>query len=688
MKAVRIAAAAMGRTGLAALMLGVAAAAASAQGVELPQNPPLPYAPPQRAGTIPPFAPEMLRSKGHLAVLQEGLSALSRGDLAGARGVRAALKRGSVERDILGWAIALSGHAGVGSEEIAQIARTLAGWPGMARLALQRERALARENPPAEALADAFAGRQPVTFEATVALARAHLALGDREAARAVLSPFWREKTLNARQELAIVAEFGDLIPAADHRYRMERMLYEERVRSAERMAGLVGGQALVRAWAAVIRNRPEAGALLEAVPESERSTGYLFAKVRQLRRSGQFLEAAEAMLSAPLEPDALIDPDAWWFERRVLSRELLDIGEARMAYRVAAAHAGGSPASQADAAFHAGWYALRSLGDANAAAHHFSRIAQIAEGPISRARAFYWLGRAVEAGGPGKADAYYRKAAVHGTTFYGQLAAARLGLSSLDTSRPQPSEEERRRFGARKAVQAIGKLEAIGENRLAALLYRDLAQALPSAGELALLAGMAEARGDHHLALRIAKTASARGLETGMLTHPLGAIPESAVLSGSGEALAYAIARQESEFNAGAVSGAGARGLLQLMPATARAMAAKTGLAYAPPRLTADAGYNATLGAAYLGEQLDRFDGSYILTFVGYNAGPRRAEAWIARYGDPRGRPVEEVVDWIERIPFTETRNYVQRVMESYQVYKAQLGAPFDIEHDLVMGR
>lgn len=152
--------------------------------------------------------------------------------------------------------------------------------------------------------------------------------------------------------------------------------------------------------------------------------------------------------------------------------------------------------------------------------------------------------------------------------------------------------------------------------------------------------------------------------------------------------ALAYAIARQESEFNIGAVSSAGALGLLQLMPDTAKVVAKKVGLPYSLARLTTDPGYNATLGAAYLGQQLDRFDGSYVLTFIGYNAGPRRADQWIKRYGDPRGKSVEEIVDWIERIPFSETRSYVQRVMENYEVYKVRITGGYDIVGDLRNGR
>ncbi|MCW7544373.1 MAG: lytic transglycosylase domain-containing protein [Aurantimonas coralicida] len=198
----------------------------------------------------------------------------------------------------------------------------------------------------------------------------------------------------------------------------------------------------------------------------------------------------------------------------------------------------------------------------------------------------------------------------------------------------------------------------------------------------------MAERRGDHHLVLQVGKLAYWRGIDAPALAFPIGVIPASANISAAGKALAYAIARQESAFNPKARSSAGALGLLQLMPNTAKSVARKVGVSYSPDRLTSDPGYNATLGAHFLGEQIADFGGSYVLTFAAYNAGPRRAREWIERFGDPRGKPLDQVVDWVERIPYTETRNYVQRIMENYGVYKMRLGAGFDIERDLRFGR
>jgi soluble lytic murein transglycosylase len=624
----------------------------------------------------------------NIAKLKGGMDALKAKDTARARAVHDSLSKGSLDRDILAWAIALQGDAGVPSGEIAATAQMLPGWPGMDALRRRSEMALLRASPSPRTVVQAFGTTQPQTAEGAIILARALVALGDGSKARAVLSPLWRNEKLGTVYEAAIIKEFGQLIPAADHRYRMERMLYAERVASAQRVAKLAGAKPLADAWAAVIKRDKKAGKLLEAVPTAQRSAGYLFAEARYLRRNEKFAQAAALMSNAPRDKASLVDPDAWWIERRALSRELVDAGDVKAAYRIAAQHSAETPSNAVDAEFHAGWYALRSLNDLRTAAMHFARIAEIADDPISLSRAYYWLGRTAEAGGPGNAAAYYKRAASYGTAFYGQLAAAKIGRRALSVVYPAPSDVDRHIFPTRETVQAIRRLEDASHAWRADILYRDLAEQLNSPGELALLAVMAKKRGDHYLALRVGKIAAGRGIEIGVLAHPLGAIPNSARISGAGKALAYAIARQESEFNVGAVSGAGARGLLQLLPGTAKEVAEKSGLPYSKSRLTSDAGYNATLGAAFLGEQLGRFDGSYVLTFAGYNAGPRRAQEWVKRYGDPRGKDIDTVVDWIERIPFTETRSYVQRVMENYQVYKTRLSGQFDIASDLVSGR
>ena len=673
----------------AAMALGISVSSTSAR-VSLPDSDiPLPMFR-EDALAKPAPDPAIVRetaldpAAGNFGVLRDGLSALKRGDIGGAIRARDALPEGSLDHQIMSWALALGGVP-QSSAELMEAMHELTGWPGMITLQRHLESALYREDAAAAAVVEALADKPPETLEGVHILTRALLELGMKQQAAATISSFWRHERLEAKEETALLREFDDLLTKADHRARMEQMLHYDRVSSALRVAKRAGATELAEAWGAVIRKNGKAKKLLDKVPQAQRGAGYAFAQARRLRWARHYKEAAAAMLKAPVEAEAFVDPDDWWAERRVLSRELIDIGEVETAYQIAAAHVAESPAAAADAEFHAGWYALQRLKDPEKASRHFRAIVDLAEGPISLSRGYYWLGRAAEAAGAGEANDHFRQAAQYPTAFYGQLAAARIGQAPAPAAYPEPSDAERHRFAARSAVRAIQRIEAAGYPERADVLYRNLAEELDSPGELALLAVMAEKRSDHYLALRVGKIAAARGINVGALAHPIGVIPRTADISAAGEALAYAVARQESEFNVSAVSPAGARGLLQLLPRTARSMARRAGLRYSAHRLTSDPGYNATLGARFLGDQLSRFGGSYVLTLAGYNAGPARAQEWVSRYGDPRGADIDTVVDWIESIPYTETRNYVQRVMESFQVYKMRLTGRLTIADDLV---
>lgn len=622
------------------------------------------------------------------ADLKSGLDALSNRDPIAALGVRDSMPEG-LDRHVLTWAIAVSGQKGVPSYEIAAAQKSLKGWPGLKVLRANSERALGRESPSAKDVLAAFGTTRAETAEGALVLARARMARGDPSGAAAALKPFWYTEVLDTGLETSILEEFGSLLTTADHRKRMEMLLYREKAQQAQRFGELAKVQSLYRAWAAVINKSKNADTLLKAVDSSLREEpGYAFISAEIANRADDYAEAARLLSRKLPEGTGSRAASAWWTEQRIASRGLADQGDYKAAYRLAANAAAESETDVVEAEFHAGWYALRGLNDAKAAERHFQRILQVSNRPLAVSRAWYWMGRAAEKGGATQAAEFYGKAANFSGTYYGQLAAARIGKKTLNVTYPTPSATERGQFSSREAVQAIDRLTIAGHGWRAASLYRALAEELQSPGELALLAAQAERGGNHQLSLQVGKIAFGRGVDVAALAFPVGVIPASADISGSGKALAYAIARQESAFNPAAVSPANARGLLQLMPGTAQGVAKRYGMAYSKERLTSDAGYNATLGAHFLGEQINDFNGSYILTFVAYNAGPRRVDQWIARYGDPRGKPIDDVVDWVEHIPFSETRAYVQRVMENYQVYKTRLGQTADIEHDLRMGR
>lgn len=602
--------------------------------------------------------------------------------IAGRQGQRAIALRDELEdpidRKIADWHLALSGDPAVSSAFITRFATAAPDWPSQDLLRTRAEQALEREDPPAAEVLTAFEGLTPRTVSGTLVLARAHLASGDEVKAQALASRLWRSERLSPVLEKKVLKELGALISPADHKARADMFLYAERTRDALRSASRISAdeRKLVDARVAVIRRARNAGALLKAVPASQHAdAGYIFARIQHLRRAEKHEEAIALMVEAPSDPAEVIDGDEWWIERKLNARKALDLGMADEAYRIAAAHAAESPASRAEAEFHAGWFALRFLHDPVRAKKHFATLEEIGTTPITRSRALYWLGRCEEAAGNHEAAAeHYGGAARYRTAFYGQLAREKLGDSRLGLpAPPTPSPADIAAFRRNELVIAIRRLEAAGfEDRLVPF-YRALGETLTSPGELALVHRLAHHSGRRQLALMVAKLALARNVEVDHLAFPTEAIPEDVKVEPTvGKPLVYAIARQESAFNPGAVSSAGARGLLQLMPATARATARRVGLTYSPDRLTTDPSYNATLGAAHLDELLERFNGSYILTFAAYNAGPSRSYQWMERYGDPRRSEVD-AIDWIERIPFTETRNYVQRIMENLVVYRAR---------------
>ncbi|NTJ41958.1 lytic transglycosylase domain-containing protein [Agrobacterium larrymoorei] len=688
----------MKKTALGLMAAGLAATVWGAWAGPAPEGAvPLPFVKPD-APVVPAFLPaspevtgSIIRPDNPLDVsdLKAGLDALSSRDAARALSIRNRLAEGSLDRHILTWAIGISGQRDVSVSEILAAQAELKGWPGVSTLQANAERAMLRENFAPQQVIAILEASPPQTAEGKLALAGALNAEGKRDEAEKLVRRIWTEEGMDTALEDRIMRDFGSALSSADHKGRMDYLMYRSRVSQAKRFGDLGKAQSLYKAWAAVLQRASNASALLNGVDAGWRKDPtYLFARLENLRHQQKYQEAAQLLQQAPKETGRLINPGEWWNERRIVARGLADLGDFRTAYRIVADHSATSPVDVADAEFHAGWYALRALIDPKVASEHFNKLLEVSNRPLTASRAYYWLGRAAEAGGPGDAREYFQQAAANPGTFYGQLSAARIGITTLNVTYPSPTAPDRDRFAAREAVRAIERLEAAGYGWRADGIYRALADQIDSPGELAILAARAEGNGNHQVSLQIGKTAFSRGIDAAALAYPLGVIPGSANISGSGKALAYAIARQESAFNPAAVSPANAQGLLQLLPGTAKGVAGRHGMTFTPAKLTSDAGYNATLGAHYLGEQIESFGGSYILTFIAYNAGPKRVPEWIARYGDPRGKSIDDIVDWIERIPFPETRNYVQRVMENYQVYKTRLGQKADIVEDLRNGR
>ncbi|WP_131117677.1 lytic transglycosylase domain-containing protein [Lichenihabitans psoromatis] len=609
-----------------------------------------------------------------LAGARQALRLYRQGDLAAADDF-ARLTSGPL-RTLLDWtAIRLaSRQAGLPRLEAFKAAHP--DWPTMTWINRRIEEAKVATRDPAATLA-LFASSAPETLFGRLALARARIATGDLDGGAGIIRSAWRNDDLTAGEEALILKDFGTLLRREDHKFRADRLLYKENLPAAMRATALAGPDValLEKARIAVIGSMPS-DAAIAAVPKALQSDpGLLFAKIQKARRANKIADAATMMLSAPSDPTLLVDGDEWWTERRLVARKLLDAGDAKTAFRICATHGASSNASRIEAEFHAGWIALRFLNDPVLAAPHFANAATLAESPISTSRAAYWQGRAAAAAGDAPAAArFYDTAAQQPTTFYGQIANAALGRPPAVLRQPiaVASGPDRR-----EAIQGVGLLFDLGERDLALGLALTIAKTEPDPSQVAALASVVAATKDARATLSVGKAAGQRGIALDDAAFPTFGIPAYQPLTNSADrSTVYAIARQESEFDPRSVSSAGAKGLMQLIGSTARQTAVKAGIDFDETRLLLDAGFNAQIGAAHLGKLLADENGSYILTFAAYNAGARKVQDWIGIYGDPR-KPGVDPIDWIERIPYSETRNYVQRVFENMQMYRARFGVP-----------
>ncbi|MEA2918725.1 MAG: soluble lytic murein transglycosylase [Bradyrhizobium sp.] len=596
-----------------------------------------------------------------------------------------------VARKLAEWIILRSDDNGASVERYRAFIAANPSWPSQTFLRRRLEAALWDDHRDDATVWAWFENESPLSAKGKFSLARAMIGRGDRANAERLVRDAWRNDAMSEDTENTALDLFGALLTAGDQKARMDLLLYGSEHEAALRAAKRLGGNqvALAKARIATYKKAANTKALLDAVPhELHGDPGYIFSRIQLLRREEKFAEAAQLMLSAPKDPGRLYNLDEWWVERRLLSRKMLDVGEHRTAYLIARDAA--LPARdiyKTEQEFTAGWIALRFLTDPATAAQHFARIGVGSVNPTTLARAGYWQGRAAEAAGRSQeARAAYTAAAAQSTSYYGQLARAKLGLPQIELN-GVPAVRTRG-IERLEIVRAVQLLFALDEREIAIPIFADMGEngdpdALVGLGELASRAG--DARG----MLLLGKAALNRGLPFDFYAYPVNGIPPFKSIGPDVEqSIVFAIARQESAFNPSVVSPAQAYGLMQVTPDAGKYVCKKYGASFDLGRLKTDPVYNAALGAAELGGLIEDYRGSYIMTFAAYNAGRGSVRKWIERYGDPRD-PKVDAVDWVEQIPFAETRNYVQRIMENLQVYRARFGGgtKLQIEADLHRG-
>jgi soluble lytic murein transglycosylase len=551
-------------------------------------------------------------------------------------------------------------------------------WPSAALLRRRAEARLWQERSHA-ATVRSFTGDQPLSGRGKLALARILLAEGDRDGAGRLVRDAWRSEELSERVEAEALEMFRNILSREDHRARMDRRIGAKDGAGAARAAKLLGSDALaiVKACAAVRGKENKAPDMLGAVAtEARDDLGYTLCRIQWLLAQSKIDDAARVMLAAAPETMAQQDADQWWRERRLLARKLMDQGKFLTAYQVVRQAA--APANEyyrADVNFMCGWIALRYLDEPASAREHFAHIDEGAANPIVLARANYWRGRAAEALGDKDAmKAGYEAAARYPTAYYGQLARARLGLDGIKLHAPSPTLASA--DGAAPVddrVRAAEILYEIGARDVVLYFVADLGEQSADVALLEAIGELTGRRNDARAMLQVGKPALGRGLALDHYAFPIIGIPQHTQIAPEIErSVIYSVARTESAFDQRDRSSANAVGLMQVTPEAGRDTAKRFKVSYDWDRMVSDPVYNTQMGAGELSALLSEYKGNHIMTFAGYNAGRGRVREWLAAFGDPRD-PKVDAVDWVERIPLSETRNYVQRVMENLLVYRVR---------------
>ncbi|SPF79900.1 lytic transglycosylase domain-containing protein [Pseudoprimorskyibacter insulae] len=549
-------------------------------------------------------------------------------------------------------------------------------WPGLPYLK-QKSEALLAEGDTGDVLRF-FAGHPPRTGDGALTLARALRASGKQAEADKVLIEAWTTLPMSDSEVALYLADHGKLL-APHHEERLDTALWNGWEVNARAILPLVsdGYRALAEARLALRNMDNGVDGLIAAVPAKlANDPGLAYERFYWRDRKGRDDDAAALMLERSGDVASLGRPEFWAGFRRTEARDLMRRGDYALAYKVAATHQLKEGNDYADLEWVAGYLALRFLDRPKDALTHFEHLRDAVVTPISRGRAGYWMGRAYEAmGDPAGAAKAYAYGADYQTSFYGLLAAEKGRIPFDITLRGDetfPNWQEAT-FLDSSVFKAAILLLAAGELSLSERFLTHLAESLDRV-QIGQMGQMLVDLRQPHIQVMLGKRAADYEIQVPgpyYALHPVAEkrwpVPTELVLS---------IARRESEFDPNVISGAGARGLMQLMPGTAQEVSGKLGLDYSQGKLLSDPMYNATLGSAYLAELAERYQGNAVLIAAAYNAGPSRPDRWMEDFGDPRTSKVD-VVDWIEFIPFTETRNYVMRVTESLPVYRARLGQP-----------
>ena len=627
------------------------------------------------------------------ALLRDGLQAVDRSDWFEVRQAESQI-RDTTARDILTWYRARRDPR-ISFDEMDRALTRLGGWPDINAIRVRAEEFMDGSTLDARARVAWFethggarSGAGHITY------AKALESLGRSDEALIEVRAAWHGRTLTRDVSQRTYAKYQDKLTQEDHRKRADFLLWTRQTSAAARMKPLLTSdwKTLVDARSKLIRRARGVDSAVDSVSRDlQNHPGLLFDRAEWRRRARMTDRVAPLLVRIDGEDVPAAGRSRLWRAKHPRVRTALKNGDWVMAYDLSASHGLERGKDFAEAEWLAGWIALRHIGDAPLALQHFESLKSGVTTPISLSRAKYWIGRTHEAlGDADAAEMSYAEAAQHRFSYYGQLAAEKAMQGTIYLASDNAvTESDRQNFNDRALVKAMRLFAENGWDASFRKFAYHLDDQLTRAQDFELLADLGREYHYADIGVRGAKAGLAKGVVAPDAAYPLVEYPllrEPQVE----RSLMLALSRQESEMNPAAISHANARGLMQFVPRTAQLEARRQGLPYRTSWLTDDPGYNMTLGGAHLDTLLGQFNGSYIMTAAAYNAGASRPQRWVNEYGDPRAGEVDPV-DWVEFIPFSETRNYVQRVLENTQVYRHRLsGEPEDIQlsQDLQRGR
>ncbi len=580
----------------------------------------------------------------------------------------------ALARDIVSWMVLRQDSVPAGFSPLAAFIERRPQWPEVAALRLKAEKTMP-DGLPAEDVVAFFAAKAPATAPGMERYLKALLNQGARADAEEALRAWWPTAAIDQKEQRYFISLFGGLLDRETHVKRFNQALYKKQYTNARALAQTMGRgyPALAEARIALAEGKPGTDRLIAAVPSHlGDDPGLMLERIKWRRRNNNDFGAIELLHAMP-DPQSIPNVKDWWDERHVLVRRLMEKKQFDSAYLLAAGHGLSRGQEFAQAEFIAGWLALKTERP-DKAFQHFEQLYLHTVTPLSRSRGAYWAARASAA--LGYADVskqWYQVAARYQTAFYGQMAVGALEPEDRPPQQVPPALDVglEQTFRKRDMVQAATLLQRAGLKKEVAQFLDTLSAQVDDPEEYLLVARLAEDLDHYHNAVKIAK----KGIEKNIVLtdHAFPTMLPRMTDINLEWALVHGLIRQESQFDFDARSSAGALGLMQLMPATAREVAHKKGWGFSLARLTSDPDYNIRIGSSYLNQLINRYDGSYPLALAAYNAGPGRVDGWLKTFGDPRTGAID-LIDWIEMIPIYETRNYVQRVMESTYIYRMKM--------------